>query len=121
MDTIKIGDYDVSKSDFKKWISALRSGEYIQIRGTMQNTNGYCCLGVACKVLINEPTLVDNNKYLYGDKPIYQHNSPEWLTEIDIIVEDIHGTSLTAMNDVYGSSFKEIANFLEITFLNKGK
>ena len=37
--------------EFKeKWLSALRSGEYTQAREALWVGNGYCCLGVACKV-----------------------------------------------------------------------
>lgn len=34
----------------KAWIAALRSGNYTQERGSLQNHFGYCCLGVACEV-----------------------------------------------------------------------
>lgn len=35
----------------KRWINALRSGEYKQGRSHLQDVNGnYCCLGVACEV-----------------------------------------------------------------------
>lgn len=33
-----------------KWVAALRSGEYQQARGTLFDGEGYCCLGVLCKV-----------------------------------------------------------------------
>lgn len=32
------------------WLEALRSGEYKQTHGTLHNSEGYCCLGVAAKV-----------------------------------------------------------------------
>lgn len=38
-----------------KWLRALRSGKYLQVRGTLQGVRldgkiGNCCLGVLCKV-----------------------------------------------------------------------
>lgn len=34
-----------------RWVAALRSGEYKQGRGQLQDTkNRYCCLGVLCRV-----------------------------------------------------------------------
>lgn len=35
----------------KKWVDALRSGEYQQGRHALRSGNGYCCLGVLCEVL----------------------------------------------------------------------
>lgn len=32
------------------WVRALRSGEYKQTRGTLTDGEGFCCLGVLCKV-----------------------------------------------------------------------
>ena len=34
----------------KKWLAALRSGDYAQTRESLQDTNGFCCLGVACDI-----------------------------------------------------------------------
>lgn len=32
----------------KKWVAALRSGEYKQTKQVLRDSNGFCCLGVAC-------------------------------------------------------------------------
>lgn len=34
----------------KRWIEALRSGEFKQCKGMLSDRRGFCCLGVACKV-----------------------------------------------------------------------
>lgn len=34
----------------KKWVTALRSGEYEQARGALTLDGRYCCLGVACAI-----------------------------------------------------------------------
>jgi len=34
----------------KRWVKALRSGKYKQIRGALNNGKGFCCLGVLCDI-----------------------------------------------------------------------
>lgn len=41
---------DQQKENIKLWLAALRSGEYKQATGVLNNGNGFCCLGVACDV-----------------------------------------------------------------------
>lgn len=42
-------------SNAKKWVAALRSGEYKQGKGCLCDVkNRYCCLGVACRVYAEE-------------------------------------------------------------------
>lgn len=38
----------------KKWVAALRSGEYEQERGYLQTEHGHCCLGVLCDLHAKE-------------------------------------------------------------------
>ena len=38
----------------RKWVSALRSGEYSQDRSYLRTDKGFCCLGVACDVYSKE-------------------------------------------------------------------
>lgn len=38
----------------KKWVAALRSGEYMQGLRALVDGDCYCCLGVACKVYEKE-------------------------------------------------------------------
>lgn len=46
----------------KKWIHALRSGEYKQTVNTLHNDLGFCCLGVACDIYAKENN-IDNFWY----------------------------------------------------------
>jgi hypothetical protein len=39
------------KKDRTDWLNALRSGEYNQDTGELATGEGYCCLGVYCKVI----------------------------------------------------------------------
>jgi hypothetical protein len=54
----------------KKWVEALRSGKYKQTEHVLQDTNGYCCLGVACVVYEQETGITlqrsEVSKYLLG-------------------------------------------------------
>ena len=34
----------------KLWLEALRSGKYEQINNELSNDDGFCCLGVLCKI-----------------------------------------------------------------------
>jgi len=56
----------------KKWVAALRSGEYKQIQNRLGDPNGHCCLGVACEVAIEngvplKKELHTAGFYRYGD------------------------------------------------------
>lgn len=104
------------KRDKDKWLLALRSGIYVQGKGTLHNAKGntYCCLGVLCHVL-------DGNVDLDHTLPTY-----EWLDEHGIqffgfgnirkmrdpAVELSKTMTLSAMNDS-GISFQDIAEYLE--------
>lgn len=52
----------------QKWVDALRSGKYRQTKGALHRTeNGdeFCCLGVACKVYLEEnPGSLDTHRGL---------------------------------------------------------
>lgn len=50
---LKYGDQIVNENA-KKWVAALRSGEYQQTKSRLQNSKGYCCLGVACDLYEKE-------------------------------------------------------------------
>ena len=39
-----------NKENVKKWVDALRSGKYSQTAGRLGDKLGFCCLGVACEV-----------------------------------------------------------------------
>jgi hypothetical protein len=82
----------------EKWLPALRSGEFKQIRGTLCNLdNSYCCLGVAAKVAW------DN----VSDDTLYRYIR-------DLIGVDRQGSDcLVKLNDVERLSFSEIADYIE--------
>lgn len=91
----------------KKWVAALRSGNYSQCAGKLTNGEGYCCLGVAEKVL--NPA---------GDWGHKVHLTE--ATRIKLGLQSLDGgfdvsgwhNFLTTLND-RGDSFSEIADIIE--------
>lgn len=63
----------------KQWIEALKSGKYKQTRKVLGNTEGHCCLGVACEVAGYEKSLSEDSTYLYkmpyGDGEYISHTA----------------------------------------------
>jgi hypothetical protein len=105
---------------FKKWIAALDSGEYKQTHCCLQDSKGYCCLGVGCKVTIPEKLIVtDVLNQIKGGLPINQPAAPAWLTEINEDFEKKTGRDLVALNDGYDFTFPEIATLLELVYIHK--
>lgn len=132
----------INKSQFNKWIRALRSGKYKQAIGRLENfSGGFCCLGVSCKILIPNSKIQSylsfnsNKKIIYGTMPIEQFDSPNWLKEIsedfgkktytnqkhlhsnDFFIEK-QRTEIFVMNDDYRMTFNEIADMLELTYIH---
>lgn len=86
----------------KKWAEALRSGEYFQTRECLHDDDGYCCLGVACKV-------IDPN---YEVPPLFTFGSAPMRTDL---LKYLRGGSidiLATFNDS-GRTFQEIADRIE--------
>lgn len=117
----------IDEQQFRTWIKALRSGEYSQGKKLLQGSEGYCCLGVACKVLIEFPRLRDDGT-LAGASPKQQDGSPRWLKGINDDVNNrgltnINGDPNTLMylNDVEEWSFNQIADLLEEHYLGPQK
>lgn len=116
---------------FRKWIKALRSDNYKQTRLTLQDKKGFCCLGVACDILIpdEDKMFCSGDGNLFGGYPSQQSNSPEWLKLINEDFkkryknsdrEDLYPLkpyALSDLNDTLGLTFNEIADILEAVYL----
>ena len=108
-----------------KWIAALLSGEYKQAKGKLYDGEGYCCLGVLCKVLggefIKEDSYINHNvKDIWrceGESEILTLSMKEKAGmsslsgEYSIGVE-CNDAQLTRDNDD-GKTFKEIAAIID--------
>lgn len=44
----------MKKEIAKKWVEALRSGDYPQTKSQLRNATGFCCLGVLCNIHAQE-------------------------------------------------------------------
>lgn len=116
--------------EFKtKWVEALRSGEYEQgesvLKDTSEGVTKYCCLGVACKLLVDEGVAVEYSG-LYsdnifklvgeeeGDYEVLSEGIANYLGILsNPIVKVTVGTSTIAdLNDT-GTPFSEIADIIE--------
>lgn len=118
-----------NKENIRKWVDALRSGEFKQTTGRLRNDAGeYCCLGVACEVAIKDgidlvpfddgylrPELLG---YTGGTMPVAVR---EWLglSGDPIIGTGEFGLPLSAIstNDSHGWSFDQIADAIEREYL----
>lgn len=110
----------------KKWVAALESGGYDQTKGLLQRTApdaeqqvGYCCLGVACKLAVEDGVDIkveedDGAVYFDGTRSVLPPAVSRWLN-IDLYNDsgtyetaDGQQTGLAEQNDE-GLSFAEIA------------
>lgn len=121
----------VNEENMRKWVAALRSGNYKQGRGDLRkrpiNESGFvfCCLGVLCDISgLGE---WDGTCYLVNGDP-YEGDLPvpvaEWLGLVPV-GSDKYGTDVeledsTAinLNDNYGYTFEQIADAIERTYLS---
>ena len=116
----------MNKSIAKKWITALRSGDYKKAKGQLRQEEGFCCLGVLCNLHALENPLyarTQTDPYNYGGnrgtlpsivmrwaglKSQYGGTLPE-----EVVVDFRKSTSLVELNDDTNASFKKIACVIE--------
>lgn len=93
----------MNKTIKKKWLKALRSGEYKQGRVNLYWNGRYCCLGVLRKIEYprSKSSSADAGVYLTG-----KHLESFGLTHEQQLF-------LSQMNDRDLKSFKQIANWID--------
>lgn len=92
----------------KKWIDALRSGEYHQTQRVIQNSNGgMCCLGVAAKMV--DHLRKEDTGRSYPDEIVYDMMGLRGTTRDS----HMHYDQFTVLNDSRGYSFRMIADYIE--------
>ena len=103
----------------KRWIKALRSGEYEQGRGQLCKDNKFCCLGVLYDIehdgdWIYDPLgreiVVDGDTYIDGCWTTDGGNPFSYGQNLGIGISTL--ATLINMNDE-DSSFSKIANWIE--------
>jgi hypothetical protein len=111
-------------------LEALRSGNYKQTSGSLQDSSGFCCLGVVVKVVqskISEKEKIPTYELEGGDLK----NFPSVLKFINFLTPDgaftnskaifreelgiknCRARSLVNLNDDYNLTFLQIADFIE--------
>ena len=117
------------KTQFKKWLQALRSGKYKQAQGRLESPKGgeYCCLGVACKVLVPEAAITKELattpgsmftksktvEVMTGTSPNNQGAAPAWLKALAHVSVGPRRQNVMVYNDADKATFAEIADILE--------
>jgi len=116
------------KKQIQKWVTALRSAEYSQTKGKLQDEQGHCCLGVACDIFIPDgmKTMHPTTGLMIGVLPHNQVHAPEWLNSAGRIL----GTCIPDLNDCgkiniseeineqfEPFTFDEIADLLEYEYI----
>lgn len=110
----------INYKQFKKWMAALDSGKFKQTKRKLNDSYGFCCLGVACKVLIKEEKILrGHDGFIYGEKPEKQPASPRWLKNINDDFLDKTEEPLVWVNDGMDFTFPEIATLLELVYIHK--
>lgn len=127
----------MNQNNVMLWVNALRSGAHDQGRErlTRVEDDGYefdCCLGVACKVAIdNGVELKVEVEESINQKYKTYNGEAEWLPEVvgnwlgvnerDPILHDngLGGITATGLNDNQDYDFEQIANAIEAR-LNEG-
>lgn len=116
----------------QRWVTALRSGEYRQTDGALQNDSGFCCLGVLCDLavkdgVIPEPHRDDTDAFSYGNESdlrdsLLPPDSIRQWSGLDpertyFIPELGSAETLYGLNDDQGFTFPQIADVIEREYL----
>lgn len=124
--------------NIRKWVEALRSGEFEQTMGALctaeekSGSRAYCCLGVAAEVYRREhpdtdewvPVLShDPNIFkIYDEDAILPDVVQDWLellTDNPPVWQGGTKHPLTEINDSGHYTFAEIADLIEETYLTE--
>jgi hypothetical protein len=114
---IKYNPINIDEKQFTKWLITLWENKYPQTKGRLQDSQGYCCLGVACKELIPKSKLNMQSGYLKGGIPERQEYAPAWLLNIDSYLQVLTKGRAIDMNDIHNFTFPEIADVLYQVFV----
>lgn len=98
----------------KKWVAALRSGQYKQCKNRLAHAGRFCCLGVACDIS-SVPRKV------WGKEATLPWKVVNWLGLNDeqggyitqLSTTGLSHSCLSGLNDWDGKTFAEIADVIE--------
>lgn len=103
----------------QKWVDALRSGKYNQIKTNLKSKIGFCALGVLVDLFLLEKNLdwklyIDHSEFNGNDSHL--HNRV--ITWNDIVTwanvdNNFDVYTVSCMNDDRQKTFHEIADYIE--------
>lgn len=109
----------------KKWVKALRSGEYGQAEGVLCDGKGnFCCLGVLEHVAMNGEVEVDTEYedgfrdmptdifLKYANIKVTAESEPFWCDEREKVIGKLDLVGLASLND-NGLDFEQLADAIE--------
>ena len=113
----------------RTWVEALRSGDYKQTAGVLYDGEGYCCLGVLCRVMgykfevttpsvfkwhVADVTENESSSQLLPRKAMVKAGIKSNNGQVNFVTEDGDSEQITLaeMND-NGQNFETIADFIE--------
>ena len=103
----------------RKWVEALRSGEYKQTQGFLKDEKGYCCLGVLVKIAGDGCRIDDDGDWEANTiLPMSVMDKVGMKSQTGRIYDEkssadfISGSTLAMLND-NGKDFNEIADVIE--------
>jgi hypothetical protein len=99
-----------------KWVAALRSGNYKQIKAGLRKGDNFCCLGVLCDIVNPDGWTDKVNALGYRDfQFVGDHNDCELPATLRVKVGIPVGMilPLISMNDSQSKPFTEIADYIE--------
>lgn len=96
-----------------RWLTGLRSGEYIQGQGFLRRGDAHCAIGVLCEVAGGFSFKPANNDLYPG---LFVVDGPDGLGASHYVTECLIGEdeyqALVRMNDE-GRTFADIADYIE--------
>lgn len=107
----------MTKTDKTKWIKALRSGKFLQGKGQLRKQVAFsshvrfCCLGVLCEISPKKAVLEGQSNFKAKNK-IGKYDIPDGFELNPFGISQRVSSKLVNMNDNFGNSFDEIANYI---------
>lgn len=104
----------------KKWVEALRSGDYSQAKGWLRREDRFCCLGIACNLhaeATGNAWETDDTQYAgeasyLGSGSVLPPKVQTWLGLTDSTGGISDDQCLSGDNDI-GHTFEQIADTIE--------
>lgn len=116
----------IQKRRIRKWVDALRSGEFRQGKLGLRIENAYCCLGVACEIYrrTTRKGKWENGAFVVADDDwdsmVMPRTVADWFgTNKNPEVDRPHTRGSVAGFNDGGADFPTIANAIEREFLTE--